>query len=132
MHETADIAAPSGITPPTPTGSGAVDQACAIWHALAELGVRDAVLAPGSRSAPLVYGLARPELEARIRAHVRIDERAAAFTALGLSRHDPAHPAVVVTTSGTATAHLHAAVMEAHHSRIPLLVVTADRPSRAA
>ncbi|MGP5078746.1 2-succinyl-5-enolpyruvyl-6-hydroxy-3-cyclohexene-1-carboxylic-acid synthase [Brachybacterium alimentarium] len=129
MHETADIAAPSGITPPTPTGSGAVDQAGAIWHALAELGVRDAVLAPGSRSAPLVYGLARPELEDRIRAHMRIDERAAAFTALGLSRHDPAHPAVVVTTSGTATAHLHAAVMEAHHSRIPLLVVTADRPA---
>lgn len=87
------------------------------------------MLAPGSRSAPLVYGLAAEEIAGRIRAHVRIDERAAAFTALGLSRHDPAHPAAVVTTSGTATAHLHAAVMEAHHSRIPLLVLTADRPA---
>src|SRR5699024_5248218 len=86
-------------------------------------------LAPGSRSAPLVYALASAEAGERIRAHVRIDERAAAFTALGISRHDPAHPAAVVTTSGTATAHLHAAVMEAHHARIPLLVLTADRPA---
>ncbi|MGO2819892.1 MAG: 2-succinyl-5-enolpyruvyl-6-hydroxy-3-cyclohexene-1-carboxylic-acid synthase, partial [Brachybacterium tyrofermentans] len=114
---------------PAPTGSGAVDQAIAIWRALAELGVTDAVLAPGSRSAPLVYGLAGPQLEGTVRAHVRIDERAAAFTALGLSRFDPEHPAVVATTSGTATAHLHAAVMEAHHSRIPLIVLTADRPA---
>lgn len=118
-----------GIPVPAPTGSGAVDQAVAIWCALAELGVTDAVLAPGSRSAPLVYGLAGPQVEGRIRAHVRIDERAAAFTALGLSRFDPGRPAVVVTTSGTATAHLHAAVMEAHHSRIPLVVLTADRPA---
>ena len=118
-----------GIPAPAPTGSGAVDQAIAIWSALAELGVTDAVLAPGSRSAPLVYGLAGPQLAGAVRAHVRIDERAAAFTALGLSRFDPEHPAVVVTTSGTATAHLHAAVMEAHHSRIPLIVLTADRPA---
>ncbi|MGP5127032.1 2-succinyl-5-enolpyruvyl-6-hydroxy-3-cyclohexene-1-carboxylic-acid synthase [Brachybacterium tyrofermentans] len=118
-----------GIPAPAPTGSGAVDQAIAIWSALAELGVTDAVLAPGSRSAPLVYGLAGPQLAGTVRAHVRIDERAAAFTALGLSRFDPEHPAVVATTSGTATAHLHAAVMEAHHSRIPLIVLTADRPA---
>lgn len=129
MHETVASAPSAGIMPPPPTGSGAVDQAVTLWCALAELGVTDAVLAPGSRSAPLVYGLADPQLEGRIRAHVRIDERAAAFTALGLSRADPEHPAVVATTSGTATAHLHAAVMEAHHSRIPLLVLTADRPA---
>jgi len=133
MPETAPAAPASGFTrgipAPAPTGSGAVDQAIAIWRALAELGVTDAVLAPGSRSAPLVYGLAGPQLEGTVRAHVRIDERAAAFTALGLSRFDPEHPAVVATTSGTATAHLHAAVMEAHHSRIPLIVLTADRPA---
>src|SRR5699024_1373590 len=130
VHErTVPSAAPSRIAAPRPTGSGAVDQSVALWSALAALGLREAVLAPGSRSAPLVYGLAAEEVGARIRAHVRIDERAAAFTALGLSRHDPSRPAAVVTTSGTATAHLQAAVMEAHHSRIPLLVLTADRPA---
>lgn len=130
MHEpSAPIPAPLTIPAPRPTGSGAVDQAVAVWSALAELGLAEAVLAPGSRSAPLVYGLAADEVAGRIRAHVRIDERAAAFTALGLGRSVPARPAAVVTTSGTATAHLHAAVMEAHHSRIPLLVLTADRPA---
>ncbi|MCT1437271.1 2-succinyl-5-enolpyruvyl-6-hydroxy-3-cyclohexene-1-carboxylic-acid synthase [Brachybacterium paraconglomeratum] len=130
MHEpSAPIPAPLTIPAPRPTGSGAVDQAVAVWSALAELGLAEAVLAPGSRSAPLVYGLAADEVAGRIRAHVRIDERAAAFTALGLGRSDPARLAAVVTTSGTATAHLHAAVMEAHHSRIPLLVLTADRPA---
>ena len=130
MHEpSAPIPAPLTIPAPRPTGSGAVDQAVAVWSALAELGLAEAVLAPGSRSAPLVYALAADEVAGRIRAHVRIDERAAAFTALGLGRLDPARPAAVVTTSGTATAHLHAAVMEAHHSRIPLLVLTADRPA---
>ncbi|AXK45831.1 2-succinyl-5-enolpyruvyl-6-hydroxy-3-cyclohexene-1-carboxylic-acid synthase [Brachybacterium saurashtrense] len=120
---------PPWIPAPRPTGSGAVDQSVALWSALAGLGLREAVLAPGSRSAPLVYALAAGEVDGRIRAHVRIDERAAAYTALGIGRHDPARPAAVVTTSGTATAHLHAAVMEAHHSRIPLLVLTADRPA---
>ncbi|MDN5686818.1 MAG: 2-succinyl-5-enolpyruvyl-6-hydroxy-3-cyclohexene-1-carboxylic-acid synthase [Brachybacterium sp.] len=149
MHVSDRSAPADGIPLPTPTGSGAVDQAIVLWRALAALGVTDAVLAPGSRSAPLVYGLADPQLAepqttdpettdprrtgsrrpGRIRAHVRIDERAAAFTALGLSRYDATHPAVVATTSGTATAHLHAAVMEAHHGRIPLIVLTADRPA---
>lgn len=118
-----------GVDVPAPSGSGAVDQAVAIWRALGRLGVREAVLAPGSRSAPLAYALADPQVAAMIRPHVRIDERAAAFTALGISRADPAHPGVVVTTSGTAAAHLHAAVLEAHHSRVPLLVLTADRPA---
>ena len=128
-QRTSLTAPPAWIPAPRPTGSGAVDQSVALWSALAALGLRDAVLAPGSRSAPLVYGLAADELAGRIRAHVRIDERAAGFTALGLSRERPEYPAAVVTTSGTATAHLHAAVMEAHHSRIPLLVLTADRPA---
>ena len=130
VPQTTALPDPSAWIPaPRPTGSGAVDQSVALWSALAELGLREAVLAPGSRSAPLVYGLAAPEVAGRIRSHVRIDERAAAFTALGLSRARPQRPAAVVTTSGTATAHLHAAVMEAHHSRIPLLVLTADRPA---
>lgn len=129
LEQTSLTTPPAWIDAPLPTGSGAVDQSVALWSALAALGVREAVLAPGSRSAPLVYALAAEGNAERIRAHVRIDERAAAFTALGLSRQDPAHPAAVVTTSGTATAHLHAAVMEAHHSRIPLVVLTADRPA---
>lgn len=112
-----------------PSGSGAVDEAVALWGALAALGVRDVVLAPGSRSAPLVYALQDPSVRDRLRPHVRIDERAAAFTALGISRADPAHPGVVVTTSGTAAAHLHAAVLEAHHAGVPLVVITADRPA---
>lgn len=120
---------PSSIPAPEPTGSGAVDEAVAIWRALAALGVRDVVLSPGSRSAPLVYALQDPQVAGVLRVHVRIDERAAAFTALGISRADPSRPGVVITTSGTAAAHLHAAVLEAHHGRIPLLVLTADRPA---
>lgn len=122
-------AAPAAITAAAPTGSGAVDEAVVIWRALAALGVRDVVLAPGSRSAPFVYALQDAEVAGAIRPHVRIDERAAAFTALGISRADPAHPGVVVTTSGTATVHLHAAVLEAHHAGVPLIVLTADRPA---
>lgn len=121
----APLDGPTLIPAPSRCGSGAVEEAAAIWRALAALGVRDVVIAPGSRSAPFVHALAQADL----RAHVRIDERAAAFTALGLSRADPAHPAAVLTTSGTATAHLHAAVLEAHHARVPLIVLTADRPA---
>ena len=63
MHEpSAPIPAPLTIPAPRPTGSGAVDQAVAVWSALAELGLAEAVLAPGSRSAPLVYGLAADEV----------------------------------------------------------------------
>jgi 2-succinyl-5-enolpyruvyl-6-hydroxy-3-cyclohexene-1-carboxylate synthase len=120
--------APLTIAPPAPAGSGAVEEAVAVWRTLVALGVRDTAISPGSRSAPLVYALEDPEVSAQLRAHVRIDERAAAFTALGISRATPASPGVVVTTSGTATAHLHAAVLEAHHSRTPLIVLTADRP----
>lgn len=119
----------AAIDAPAPQGSGAVEEAVAIWRALAALGVRDVVIAPGSRSAPFVYALQDDQVARSLRAHVRIDERAAAFTALGISKGDPAHPGVVVTTSGTATAHLHAAVLEAHHSGIPLVVLTADRPA---
>ena len=87
-------------------------------------GIRDAVVAPGSRSTPLALALsARPE----VRIHVFHDERAAAFCALGIG-HASGRPAVVLTTSGTAATHLHAAVVEADLACVPLLVCTADRP----
>ncbi len=90
-------------------------------------GVTDVVLAPGSRNAPLSMALAEASATGRVRLHVRIDERTAGFLALGLGRGS-GRPAVVVTTSGTAVANLHPAVLEAHHGGVPMLVVTADRP----
>jgi 2-succinyl-5-enolpyruvyl-6-hydroxy-3-cyclohexene-1-carboxylate synthase len=94
---------------------------------LARGGVTDAVLAPGSRSAPVALALAAAERDGRLRLHVRIDERTAAFLALGLAK-ESGRPVPVLTTSGTATAHLHAAVLEADASGVPLLALTADRP----
>ena len=91
-------------------------------------GVREAVLAPGSRSAPLAYALEEADRAGRLRLHVRVDERSAGFLALGMARASGA-PVVVVTTSGTAVANLHPAVLEAHHSHIPLVVLSADRPA---
>ncbi|HET7310568.1 MAG TPA: 2-succinyl-5-enolpyruvyl-6-hydroxy-3-cyclohexene-1-carboxylic-acid synthase [Mycobacteriales bacterium] len=91
---------------------------------LARHGVTDAVLAPGSRSTPIALALAG---DTRIRLHVRIDERSASYVALGIAR-TTGRPVPVLCTSGTATAHFHGAVMEADQSRVPLLVLTADRP----
>ena len=91
---------------------------------LVRCGLTDAVIAPGSRSAALAMALHADE---RVRLHVRIDERSAAFLALGLAKSS-GRPAVVVCTSGTAAANFHPAVLEAHESRVPLLVLTADRP----
>lgn len=93
--------------------------------ALVTQGVRDVVLAPGSRSAPLAYALHAAEEAGWLRVHVRVDERVAGFVAVGIAR---VRPSAVVTTSGTAVANLHPSVLEAHHSRLPLLVITADRP----
>jgi 2-succinyl-5-enolpyruvyl-6-hydroxy-3-cyclohexene-1-carboxylate synthase len=90
----------------------------------ARAGVTDAVIAPGSRSTPLVVAL---DAEPRIRVHVVLDERAAGFMALGLGLAKGA-PAVVATTSGTASAELHPAVVEAFHAGVPLLATTTDRP----
>ena len=87
-------------------------------------GVTDIVLAPGSRSTPLALAAAADD---RLRLQVRIDERSAAFLAIGLIRGS-GRPVPVVCTSGTAAAHFHAAVLEADLSRLPLLVLTADRP----
>lgn len=94
---------------------------------LARVGVRDVVLCPGSRSAPLAYALQQADRVGRLRLHVRVDERSAAFLALGLGKAT-GRPAVVVTTSGTAVANLHPAVLESAEAGVPLLVLTADRP----
>ena len=99
----------------------------AVVQQLAASGVREVVLCPGSRSAPLAYALHAADAAGLVRLHVRHDERAAGFTALGLSRGGGA-PAAVVTTSGTAVANLHPAVLEAAESGVPLVVLSADRP----
>ncbi len=93
--------------------------------ALVGAGVRDVVIAPGSRSAPLAYALHAAQGAGLLQAVVRADERSAGFVALGIARH---RPAAVVTTSGTAVANLHPAVLEASHSMLPLIVISADRP----
>lgn len=94
---------------------------------LVRCGVREVVLAPGSRSAPLAYAVQAAERAGRLRLHVRVDERSAGFLALGLGKVSR-RPAVVITTSGTAVANLHPAVLEAHHAEVPLIVLSADRP----
>ncbi len=111
---------------------------------LMRCGLREVVLAPGSRSAPLAIALweasngavpGAPSREAAggrppgpaLRLHVRLDERSAAFLALGLAKAS-GRPAAVVCTSGSAAANFHPAVIEADESGVPLLVLTADRP----
>lgn len=105
-----------------------------IARGLVRAGVGDVVLAPGSRSAPLVYALAPLAEVGLIRTHVRIDERDAGFLALGLARGLRARGtgAVValVTTSGSAVANLHPAILEASYGHLPLIAITADRPAR--
>ncbi len=100
----------------------------ALLCAFVEAGVRDVVVAPGSRSQALALAAAELERVGAIRLHVRIDERGGAFLALGTAV-ESGRPAIVVTTSGTAVANLHPAVLEAHHSGVPLIVCTADRPA---
>lgn len=102
-------------------------QARVVVDELVRHGIRDVVLAPGSRSAPLAYALHDADADGRLRLHVRVDERSAGFLALGLSKVT-GRPTPVVTTSGTAVANLHPAVLEAHHGLVPLLVLSCDRP----
>jgi 2-succinyl-5-enolpyruvyl-6-hydroxy-3-cyclohexene-1-carboxylate synthase len=108
------------LNPSTAFGTVLVDE-------LVRCGLREAVLAPGSRSAPLAMALHEADRQGRLRLHVRIDERSASFLALGLAKASR-RPVAVLCTSGTAAAHLHAAVLEADESAVPLLVFTADRP----
>lgn len=91
-------------------------------------GVTDFVLAPGSRSAPLALCLDATAKAGRLRLHVRVDERVAGYLALGLAKSS-GRPAAVVTTSGTAVGNVVPAVMEAYHANVPLVVISADRPS---
>jgi 2-succinyl-5-enolpyruvyl-6-hydroxy-3-cyclohexene-1-carboxylate synthase len=94
---------------------------------LLRCGMREAVLAPGSRSTALALALHAADVDGRLRLHVRIDERSAGFLALGLAKASRL-PVPVVTTSGTAAANLHPAALEADQSGVPLLLLTADRP----
>jgi len=94
---------------------------------LARCGLREVVVAPGSRSTPLAMAFWELERAGRVRLHVRIDERSASFTALGLAKASR-RPVAVLCTSGTAAANFHPAVIEADESAVPLLVLTADRP----
>ncbi|WP_255252588.1 2-succinyl-5-enolpyruvyl-6-hydroxy-3-cyclohexene-1-carboxylic-acid synthase [Curtobacterium sp. 'Ferrero'] len=93
----------------------------------ARAGVTDVVVSPGSRSQALALAAVALERAGGTTVHVRLDERTAGFFALGLAV-ETGRPAVVVTTSGTAVANLHPAVLEAHHSGVPMIVVSADRP----
>jgi 2-succinyl-5-enolpyruvyl-6-hydroxy-3-cyclohexene-1-carboxylate synthase len=101
--------------------------AVALLAEFVRLGVRDVVVCPGSRSQALALAAAQLERAELLRLHVRIDERSAGFLALGIAA-ESATPVAVVTTSGTAVANLHPAVLEASHTGIPLLLLTADRP----
>jgi 2-succinyl-5-enolpyruvyl-6-hydroxy-3-cyclohexene-1-carboxylate synthase len=94
---------------------------------LVRCGLREAVLAPGSRSTPLAMAFCEADRRGLVRLHVRIDERSASFTALGLAKASR-QPVAVLCTSGTAAANFHPAVIEADESGVPLLVLTADRP----
>lgn len=114
-------------TNPARTGNPATDYSIALLAGLVRAGVRDLIVSPGSRSQALALVAAELERSGSARLHVRIDERVSGFLALGLAREGGA-PAVVITTSGTATANLHPAVLEAHESGIPMIVLTADRP----
>lgn len=94
---------------------------------LAAGGVEHVYLAPGSRSQSLAIAAAQLAEVNKIQLHVRIDERVLGFTALGTALASQ-KPVAVIVTSGTAVANLHPAVLEAHHSGVPLLMLTADRP----
>jgi 2-succinyl-5-enolpyruvyl-6-hydroxy-3-cyclohexene-1-carboxylate synthase len=106
--------------------SGAV--ATAVVEAMRHGGVTDVVLSPGSRSAPLAFAVFDADAAGDIRLHVRIDERTAGFLALGLAKGSH-RPVALVTTSGSAVAHLHPAVLEAMHVGERVIVISADRPA---
>ncbi|WP_293696752.1 2-succinyl-5-enolpyruvyl-6-hydroxy-3-cyclohexene-1-carboxylic-acid synthase [uncultured Agrococcus sp.] len=107
---------------------GAGAYAARLIAALIGEGVTDFVVCPGSRSQALALAAAAQSRAGNAELHVRIDERSAGFFALGLAR-ETGIPAAVIVTSGTAVANLHPGVLEAHHSDVPLLLLTADRPA---
>ena len=99
-----------------------------IVRQIVEAGVTDVVISPGSRNAPLSIAFHQASVKGLINLHVRIDERTAAFFALGIAKAS-GRPVPIVCTSGTAAANYHPAVLEASHTNVPLLVLTADRPA---
>jgi 2-succinyl-5-enolpyruvyl-6-hydroxy-3-cyclohexene-1-carboxylate synthase len=112
------------MTDPSPAGAAAAR----LLARLTGLGLRHVVVSPGSRSQALALAAAALGRQGSLRVHVRIDERVGGFTALGLAAESGA-PVAVIVTSGTAVAELHPAVLEAHHAGVPLLLLTADRPT---
>src|ERR1700737_4401134 len=102
-------------------------QARVVVDELIRGGVRDVVLCPGSRNAPLAFALRDADAPGRMRLHVRIDERTAGYLAIGLAVAGQA-PVAIVMTSGTAGANLGPAVTEANYARVPLIVLSANRP----
>ncbi len=102
-------------------------QARVVVDELIRGGVRDVVLCPGSRNAPLAFALSDADRAGRLRLHVRIDERTAGFLAIGLAVAERA-PVCVAMTSGTAVANMGPAVVEANYARVPLIVLSANRP----
>ncbi|MEO7348479.1 MAG: 2-succinyl-5-enolpyruvyl-6-hydroxy-3-cyclohexene-1-carboxylic-acid synthase [Terrimesophilobacter sp.] len=106
---------------------GPSEFSAAVLAEFVKLGVRHVVVCPGSRSQALALAAAEFEQAGLVTLSVRIDERSAGFLALGIGV-ESSTPALVITTSGTAVANLLPAVLEAHHSGVPMIVVTADRP----
>jgi len=104
-----------------------MDASAALLAEFVSLGLRDIVLSPGSRSQAPALIAADLEKHGLVGLHVRIDERVAGFTALGIAR-ETRRPVAVVCTSGTAVANLLPVALEAHHAGVPLLLITADRP----
>lgn len=124
-----EASAPSGPALESP----ATLLARAVVAALVEAGVKRVVISPGSRNAPLTYALADAAQAGYLQLRVVVDERSAAFVALGASRSDRLHeglarPAVAVMTSGSAVANAHPAVVEADAAGVPLIILSADRP----
>ena len=109
--------------------SEATTLARVIVRQIIESGIKDVVISPGSRNAPLSIAFYQASKKGLIKLHVRIDERTAAFFALGIAKASGL-PVPIVCTSGTAVANYHPAVLEASHTNQPLLVLTADRPAR--
>lgn len=95
-----------------------------IIGSLAEYGVTDVVISPGSRSTPLAYGFASSK---EFNVFRQVDERSAAFLALGMAK-TKAKPVALLCTSGTAAANYFPAIVEAYYARVPLIILTADRP----
>src|SRR5580700_10422730 len=117
--------------PPIPADLSSLDLrnvnslwASVVAETLARSGVRTVVVSPGSRSTPLAFAFAR---HPRIEAIPVLDERSAAFFALGMAKRDM-RPVALLCTSGTAGANYFPAVIESHEAGVPLLVITADRP----